>query len=462
MISDRAIIDFHSAIATYADSVYASLSYIARIIGTEKYVVKARLVLHGKGMLPNPRLFKSSEIIAETFLLDDLSQNLVDVINGALDGRIITPQGEFSLPAVEGTPRSAIFIPLHPEVLAQQIRVGVLQIRGTDQLHHYKNDLLDWSLRAGAEPYDGINELSIDFGLGGILENAVIFEAVAPSIVQLNLERKIVKNKAEIEIFSIRDLDRGKVSVGYRVFDKGVVVDRGSCTGISLTWELEEVRAIGRATIKVPPAALIQCYACYDGTAYHSGWIADPTLVQNPRRSVYERFDPGLVKLRELLGAKEKRFSREFESAIAGLLWMLGFNTCNLGGQKSLQDGPDIIGTTPEGHVVVIECTIGGLKTDSKMARLLQRTAAVRDQLAKSSHQHLRILPVMATALSKAEVQVELEEATANGVYVLTGEALADAIDRTLVLPRADGLLVEAEQSLATGIETLTIDQTVQ
>lgn len=462
MSNDRAIFDFHKAIASYADSVSGSLTYIARHTDAETYVVKARLQLHGSGMLPEPRQFKSAEIIAEVFHLSSLGQDLAGVIQAALNGRIVTPRGEFAFPATVTGSRAALFLPLHPEVLAQQTRVGVLQIRGSDQLGHWRNDRLDWDLRSASTPYDSLNELSMDFGLGGIVENAVIFEAVAPSVVQVNLDSRVVEDKAEIGVFAFRDLERSRISIGYRIFDKGTVVNRGTVGGDTLVWDIEDARAVGATQIAVPPAALVNCYARYDDITYHSGWIADPTLVQNPRRSAYERFDPRLEKLIELLGAKEKRFSREFESAVACLLWMLGFNTCNLGGQKNLQDGPDVIGMTPEGHVVVVECTIGGLKTESKMARLLQRTALVRDQLAKSSHQHLRILPVMASALPLAEIQSEIDEARSSGVYVLCAENISEAIHRTLVPPRADALFVEAEQNLAAGIEALAVGNSLQ
>jgi len=462
MPNDRAIRDFQNAIASYADRVSGSLTYIARLADPEPYIVKARLLLHGSGMAPEPRLFESSEIIAETFLIERLDQKLDDVIQSALGGRVITPQGDFALPNNMTGSRAAVFLPLHPEVLAQQTRVGVLQIRGSDQLGHWRNDSLDWGLRSASNPYDSLNELSMDFGLGGIVEHAAIFEAVAPSVVQVDLGKHVLDDKAIIGVLAFRGLDYSKISVGYRVFDKGNVVARGSIPGTEFTWTIEDGRSVGQTEIAVPPAALVNCYARYDCITYHSGWLADPTLVQNPRRSTYERFDPGLEKLRELLSAKEKRFSREFESAVACLLWMLGFNSCHIGGQKNLQDGPDVVGMTPEGHVLVVECTVSGLKTDSKMARLLQRTAAVRDQLAKSSHQHLRILPVMVTALPPAEIEAEASEAKSSGVYVLSADGLDEAIQRTLIPPRADALFVEVEQTLASGMEALATDQTLQ
>lgn len=373
---------------------------------------------------------------------------------------MVTPQGAFSLPVTTMGGRSAVFLPMHPEATAQQKRVGVLQIRGSDQLGHWMNPLLDWELRSASTPYDSLNELSVDFGLGGVIESAAIFEAVVPCVVEVDLGRQVIDDKAVLGLIAFRGLDREKLSIGYRIFDKGAVVDRGSKSGNELAWQFKDREQVGHVEIEVPPAALVNCYGRYDSVTYHSGWLGDPALVQNPRRATYERFDPGLVKLLENLAAKEKRFSRELESAVAALLWMLGFSSCHLG--KNLQDGPDVLGTTPEGHVVVVECTIGGLKTDSKMARLLQRTAAVRDQLVRTSHQHLRVLPVMVTTLPAAEIAAEFEDAKVSGVYVLCSEGINTAVLRTLVPPRADQIFVEAEQELASSLRASSADQTLQ
>lgn len=448
MTNERALADFEAAISTFPDTVVAWVTYIARKAEPLPYIVKARLNLHGVGTTITPRLFTSDEIVAETFALAPLNLTPGEVIRAALQGTVATPQGSIAfLPQVTGG-FAAIFIPLHPEVLTQETRTGVLQIRGTDQAGHWQNSLLDWGLRSASIPYDNLNELSVDFGMGALIEPSTIFEAVAGNVVAVDLDRRVTGDKATLGMLAMKGLDRSKISLGYRVLDKNAVAARSTISGEDMTWIEENTREIGSAEIVVPPASLVNCYARYAGVTYHSGWIVDPTLAQNPRRSAYERFDPGLHVLTDLLAPKDKRFSREFESAVSCLMWMLGFDTCHLGGTKVLQDGPDILGMTPLGHVIVVECTIGALKTDSKMTKLLSRVAAVRDQLAKSGHGHLRVLPVMVTALPHSEIAAETDDAISRGVYVVTGDDFSEAITRTQIPPHADQLFVEAEQSL--------------
>lgn len=448
MSNQDALADFKAATASFPETMAASLTYIALTDAPEPHVVKARLHFHGAGTALTSKSFKSEKIIAERFTLAEHGLAATDVISAVFDGKLPTPQGEFAfLPQITGGV-AATFIPLHPEVLAQQTRTGVLQIRGSDQSGHWQNLPLDWTLRSADSPYDNLDELAIDFGLGPVVEPSSIFEAVAGSIIAVDLSHQVEGETARIGVFATKGLDRSQISIGYRILDKGLVATRHSVTGTDLEWSEEEARDVGSTQIAVPPASLVNCYARYQGVTYHSGFIVDPQVYQNARRSAYEVFDPDLKDLVDLLQTRDKKRSRDLEAAVASLLWMLGFNTCHLGGTKLLQDGPDILATTPEGHVIVVECTMGMLKAESKMPKLLARTVAVREQLAKSGHNHLRVLPVMLTTLSTEEIASEIGDAVSNGVYVLAADDFPEAITRTLIPPHADQLFTQAEQGL--------------
>lgn len=448
MSDEHALRDFATATSSFPPTMVASLTYIARVGCYRPYVLKARLNFHGAGANLTLKAFESSQIVAEIFELSAVGLTPEDVIQAAVSGKIITPRGEIAfLPQITGD-YAATFIPLHPEVLAQQQRTGVLQIRGTDQSDHWQNPVLDWALRSADTPYDNLNELSIDFGMGGLIERSTIIEAVAPNVVAIDLSNQVTGGTARIGVLATKGIDRSKVSIGYRVLDKGVVTARMTVAGDVLDWVEEETREVASTAIAVPPASIVNCYARYDGVTYHSGFIVDPSLAQNPRRAAYERFDPELTALAEALNTVDRKRARDVEPAVASLLWMLGFNTCHLGGTKVLQDGPDILGATPAGHVLVVECTIGTLKADSKMPKLLARTAAVREQLSKAGHAHLRVLPMMVTTLPRDEIASELGDAVSNGVYVIAGDDFQDAIARTLIPTQADQLFTEAEQSL--------------
>jgi hypothetical protein len=69
---------------------------------------------------------------------------------------------------------------------------------------------------------------------------------------------------------------------------------------------------------------VLNCSVSYDGVAQIHWWLADPTQAQNPRRAVYESFDPKLETLRNIVGAAQSRgqAARDLEAAVAWLLWM--------------------------------------------------------------------------------------------------------------------------------------------
>jgi hypothetical protein len=129
--------------------------------------------------------------------------------------------------------------------------------------------------------------------------------------------------------------------------------------------------------------------------AQQFGWY--PSTTQNARRAAYEAFDPSLQTLRSIIpgGPIRGRDARELESAVAWILWMLGFSVVHLGSTTRMQDAADLLATTPSGHIAVIECTTGLLKAENKLALLHDRSHAVRRALDASGARHLRLLTVM-------------------------------------------------------------------
>jgi hypothetical protein len=85
-------------------------------------------------------------------------------------------------------------------------------------------------------------------------------------------------------------------------------------------------------------AAVLQCFASFDGIAQHYWWVSDPSTAQNARRAVYEVFDPKLDTLRDFLSKQGKgQNARDLEIGVAWLLWLLGFSVANFGGTARTQ-----------------------------------------------------------------------------------------------------------------------------
>jgi hypothetical protein len=136
------------------------------------------------------------------------------------------------------------------------------------------------------------------------------------------------------------------------------------------------------------------------------------------------------------------------ELAISWVLWMLGFSTTHIGGTSKTADAPDLIAATPSGNLLVVECTTGILKEDSKLSHLFQRAEKVRQSLAASGNAHLHVLPIIVTTKTADEIKPEVEQAHKVGVLVATIEDFESLLNRTRLFPDPNGFYAHLEETL--------------
>lgn len=439
---------FFEAVSSFSEHFIPRVTFVAFLRNGVPEIVKSRLFYSTTEAKYEKKSFEGARLIAETFELKEIGMNEREFIARLLTGKFVTPTREINFPEQLNGGFSASFIPLHQEGLDLQNRTTVLQIRGSDQNLPINHAPLDWELRAADPPYDSLNELCGDFGLGHLVERSSIFEAVAAGVVTMDFSCKVVETSIDLAIIASPGLALQDVSIGYRIFESGNFFRRGTIFGTALQWAEEGGVFRGTATLPVPPAGVVHCYARYRNVTHQHRWFSDPTVAQNPRRAIYEKFDPDLEILREMIAPKDNRYARDLETAASWLLWMLGFSALHLGTTKRLQEGPDLVAITPAGHYLVIECTTGQIKGESKLERLVARCAIVKDRLERSNHGHLKVLPLMVTSMTEAEVAAGLTPAQEQGVVVLTREGLFDALNRTLILPLPDDVYSELESTL--------------
>lgn len=278
-------------------------------------------------------------------------------------------------------------------------------------------------------------------------------ELVALHVAAFDYGSTISGTNAKLSVFLALGLSREKVTLGYRLFNQGSVATRALIKGSEMVWTEEGEHQHGNIQLDVPNAAVIQCFVSYDGVAQHFGWVSDPSAAQNPKRAVYTVFDGNLALLEEFIsksGAKN-RDARDLETGVAWLLWMLGFSVAHLGGTERTQDAADLIATTPLGHFAVVECTTGLLKTENKLPLLVDRAERVKQGIVNSNNKHLRVLPVMVSSRTRAEISADIEQAEKLGVLVISRENIEAAIMRTLVLPNPEQMFNELVQKVEAG-----------
>ena len=119
-------------------------------------------------------------------------------------------------------------------------------------------------------------------------------------------------------------------------------------------------------------------------------------------------FDSDLEILKKLLLSPENDKSQMFELGVSTLFSLLGFSVCNYGRAPKLQDGPDVIAIAPSGNVGVVECTVGLLDRNDKLAKLVQRSMLIRQKLDHANYSYLQLQAVIVTPLARQEVAAKL------------------------------------------------------
>lgn len=426
-------------------------SFFAVRRGDSLHLLQGRLFLHIR--LPNlPKYgFQSERFVAAAFLLEEVGLTTRVLIEKLIAGELIsTPFGNLVLPGDDTGGVSTHILPFHPDVVGGGARTSVLVISGSKRQGYVQQPSADWELKSAEIPFDSLHELLNEFSLGPYKGDFSNVEVVAIPIAEIDLNSAVQGEYAKPAIFLANALSPADCHVGYRILLHGQVIDRGTVNGSQMEWATGDYYKRGVCSVRIPSGAVLQCFAVYRGHAHHQGWVADPELSQNPNRAALEEFDEKLIVLRDYLfeEQKQRKDARDFEVGIAWLLWMLGFSVAHAGATSRTSDATDILATTPEGHMALVECTTGHIKADTKLAKLVERAQTVRRRLDASGNRHIRLLPVIVTTLSREEAKADLDKAEQLGVVVVTSEDVSAALGRSVLRQNADLIFSDAEKSL--------------
>ncbi|RAS32051.1 hypothetical protein [Paraburkholderia bryophila] len=422
---------FFAAIQPWSSAyTNARLTFIAVRRGTYLEIIGARVYLTSVSREPLKEWFQAGDLEAGQVALS----GGVTAVAQALE-QIASPDG-FDIPGrgrlflrPEDNQNVSIGPPIliHAEGITQGNRLAVLTMNGTRWQTLTQQPETDWMLKAAVHPFDSLSELSVEYGLGAAPNTFTTLEVVATAVAEVYLLSSVNDGKADLGLWLPNNLDKSQARLGYRVIDKSIVVKRGSVEGDKLNWQDRSGDVVGQLLLDVPLGAVVQCIASYAGHAHHLRWFADPKTYQNARAAVLSSVDQTGNMLRGYLMPElppKGKVADDFESAVAWMLWALGFAPVSFGMNAKTRDTFDILAVAPRGDFVVVECTLGLLRAESKLSKLSAREASLRKMLATSGLQHLRVLPVIVTAMTKDEVKADLNAAAETGVLVLTREDL--------------------------------------
>lgn len=448
-LAQQAVHAFLAAISPWAQTyTHSTFSFLAVRRDEDLVLLQGRLFLQTSIGNTPAKIFNSPSIVAGNIRLEELGLSHTEFLSQLQHSKALTtPIGVLHFPVDGQSGISAFFTAFHQAGLRESHRLPVLTLTGTQRHGLIQQPEVDWELATSVTPYDSLNELLDEFSLGGHMGDFVIVEVVAQTVAFIDFNAKVQGNSAKPAIHLPISANTDKAKINYRVVLHGNVVGRGSLFGDALTWTTESSRQRGAGEVEIQSGAVVQCFAIYGEHLHHKGWIGDPSLFQNSRRAAFEEFDPNQVVMRDFLfeSQRARKDARDFEVGVAWLLWMLGFSVVHAGATSRTSDAADILATTPTGHTAIVECTVGHLKADSKLSKLVERSKTIRKRLNDSGNSHLKVLPVIVTALSREEVKADLDQARSLGIAVVTKEDLLRAIEQTLVQRNAEEIFTQVE-----------------
>lgn len=429
---------------------WTACSYVALKTVEGVYLLCGRLLLEPSplGYEPKPFYFESDHVQAARLIKKNEPTDIEKIIVDAKEGKITVLDRVLSLYVGQQSQLSTHFTPIFHPLLKEGPRLPSLHIRGEQR---YKllslvgdDGSLDWELKASDTPFESLDELLSHCGLPMIRQmgDSAILEIVARAPGFITNESIIRNNRAIIKCRTAKKININEVKIGYKLIDKDTIV-RANIPGNKITWQLVDDLYYGQCNIEVGEANVALIIFSYNGEALHQWWITDPDKHLNPRQAIHQLFDANQELLGKMLMKPETSKPYEFEGAVSALINLLGFSVSNYGRIPKLQRGPDIIAIAPAGHIGVIECTVGLLDENDKLAKLVQRTKLIRENLASAGYGFLQIKPIIVTPLLRAEIEANLDDARKYNIAVICKEDLDDLLKLVIVSPNPDKLFEE-------------------
>jgi hypothetical protein len=207
-----------------------------------------------------------------------------------------------------------------------------------------------------------------------------------------------------------------------------------------VTWEVGAGTLIkGHFKQPVPDVGLAHIFMSYDGEFLGSWFARDLSVAFGPRTALHKAIDPS-----NAFAAKFFDDRKAFEEHVVALLTLLRFDCLYYGKMAELTDGPDILASSDQGHLYIVECTTGDINNKGKLRRLYERTNNIRAALANSPHRPREILPVIITSDSENETLHAHDALATYQIALLCREDIVGLLNQIEAPPSADRLYAAA------------------
>jgi hypothetical protein len=220
---------------------HISFNYLAVKFGDRFVIVRGRIFLSASPPAFQLERFQSRNVRAAHYTQAELGLDVPTLVQNLLAGQLDT-LNDVSLyfPANEGGHHSASFIPFHPEGLTTQVRYNYLSLLG-GQVDVIPQPDIDWEIKASALPFDGLNEIISQFGLGPLSDQTVNVDVVAYNVATVEAAvSKLDGTQATVSVLLANSLPTDRAAVSFRSYGPGAKTERGIVYGASMQWTDDE------------------------------------------------------------------------------------------------------------------------------------------------------------------------------------------------------------------------------
>jgi hypothetical protein len=172
-------------------------------------------------------------------------------------------------------------------------------------------------------------------------------------------------------------------------------------------------------------------------------WFIDPSKAPNVRYAAVQQFDPDLRMIKR--GLFDDTDSNRFESAVAALLFLLGF-------APSVQlesDSPDLVVATPLGRLVVVECTTRVADVATKIGKLVDRREALQRKL-RADNAGAEVSAALVCRVPRDQIAAQADHLKAMRVALASAEDISAGLTRAWATSNPEEILDQALRTFST------------
>ncbi len=424
------------------DSYSSNMRYLAHRTGEDYALVSAAITLSSLPAMRDNSLrvalptLVAGQVQIESVDKDSLLTILTDATSGIVnvDGmRLVLPrEGEYRVQSATNE-RDRWFAPLQFQVFGRApTMIGDLLPEVDDGLRH------------SSPPFDGLTDLASWLALrppdAGYLSTITI--TVNPPVDIILDHSSLSANGLRLTLHAHPNFDIASIGLAVRAVPGPGLEGRRQVAKAVAWGDVREGRREGTADIALPRADSVLTMLMIGTGTVRRHWFPDPLKAANQRLVAVQQFDRDLRMIRS--GLFDATDSAKFEAAVAALLFILGFSSA----VQLETDSPDLIVSTPNGRLAILECTIRVADVASKIGKLVDRRRTLAKALQASNHVGV-VAAVLVCRLPRDQIAAHATLIRSCGVILVASEELNDGLDRVRLPSDPDLLLNQSLQALA-------------